>query len=100
MELQPWPEAVARHCLNLRDLLSFKQCLATASGNGSNCIPNPQYPNYPPSSALRTSHSSVTAGTAANKKRPRLEGPRIYPAFAHKHPRPRLYQEPTLLPNS
>jgi hypothetical protein len=28
---------------------SFGQCLATARGNGSSCIPNPQYPNYPPS---------------------------------------------------
>jgi Protein of unknown function (DUF3551) len=28
---------------------SFQQCLATASGNGSNCIANPQYPKYPPS---------------------------------------------------
>jgi hypothetical protein len=28
---------------------SFGQCLATARGNGSSCIANPQYPNYPPS---------------------------------------------------
>jgi hypothetical protein len=27
---------------------SFQQCLATASGNGSNCVPNPYYTPYPP----------------------------------------------------
>jgi hypothetical protein len=27
---------------------SFRQCLATASGNGSNCVPNAWYQPYPP----------------------------------------------------
>jgi hypothetical protein len=30
----------------------------------------------------------------------RLHGHERHPAFTHKHPRPRLYQEPTLLPIS
>jgi Protein of unknown function (DUF3551) len=27
---------------------SFRQCLATASGNGNNCVPNAWYTPYPP----------------------------------------------------
>ena len=49
--LYPWCVqygSIASGTLNC-EFTSFKQCLATASGNGSNCIPNPQYPNYPPS---------------------------------------------------
>jgi hypothetical protein len=49
--LYPWCVvygSIASGTLNC-GFTSFKQCLLTASGNGSNCIPNPQYPNYPPS---------------------------------------------------
>ena len=92
--LYPWCVqygSIASGTLNC-EFTSFKQCLATGFRQWFELHPKSAVSELSAITALRTSHSSVTAGTAANKKRPRLEGPRIYPAFAHKHPRPRLYQ--------